>query len=191
MKKIRIILTIMICINIIITILLLIIQSSRNTNIDYRIMSPTGVAQYESQELGFTNSKELVSCIKNTNFKASKLMQYAQVYVQESLPKIYNELIISRNVDLNKYFTENKEFLSNVFKINTVDELGRFKKKLEDTRLNFNNYSKANFVENSGISDKRNFSIKIKVFYENDSEINLAMKSNIDYDVKFEILEEE
>lgn len=154
-------------------------------------MQQFGIQNYESKELGFTNSKEIISCVNNTNFKTSKLMMYVQKYVQESLPKIYNELVLDKNADVNQYYINNKEFLSDKLNINNLQELQDLKKSMQNLKINFNTYSKVDFIGNSGQSDKRNFSIKMNVFYENDSSIKLHMQSDINYKVKFKILEEE
>lgn len=154
-------------------------------------MQQPGMQEFESKELGFTNSKEIISCIKNTNFKSSKLMMFVQKYIQESLPKIYNELVLDKNVDVNQYYIDNKEFLSDKLNINNLEELQSLKKSLQNLKIDFNNYSKVDFIENSGQSDKRNFSIKMKVFYGDNSSMKLQMQSDINYNVKFKILEEE
>lgn len=154
-------------------------------------MQQFGIQNYESEELGFTNSKEIISCVNNTNFKTSKLMMYVQKYIQESLPKIYNELVLDKNADVNQYYINNKEFLSDKLNINNLQELQELKNSMQNLKINFNTYSKVDFIGNSGQSDKRNFSIKMNVFYENDSSIKLHMQSDINYKVKFKILEEE
>lgn len=154
-------------------------------------MQQFGIQNYESKELGFTNSKEIISCVNNTNFKTSKLMMYVQKYIQESLPKIYNELVLDKNADVNQYYINNKEFLLDKLNINNLQELQDLKNSMQNLRINFNTYSKVDFIGNSGQSDKRNFSIKMNVFYENDSRIKLHMQSDINYKVKFKILEEE
>lgn len=154
-------------------------------------MQQPGMQEFESKELGFTNSKEIISCIKNTNFKSSKLMMFVQKYIQESLPKIYNELVLDKNVDVNQYYIDNKEFLSDKLNINNLEELQSLKKSLQNLKIDFNNYSKVDFIENSGQSDKRNFSIKMEVFYGDNSSMKLQMQSDINYNVKFKILEEE
>lgn len=147
--------------------------------------------EYESNELGFINSEEILSCVNNTNFKSSKLMMFVQEYVQESLPKIYNELVLNKNIDINRYYIDNKEFLSKKLNINKLEELQKLKESLQKLKIDFNTYSKASFIEDSGQSDKRNLSIKMQVFYENNSSMKLYMKSDINYNVEFKILEEE
>ncbi|HBC84788.1 MAG TPA: hypothetical protein DCZ30_05145 [Clostridiales bacterium] len=116
---------------------------------------------------------------------------YVQKYIQESLPKIYNELVLNKNADVNQYYIDNKEFLLDKLNINNLEELQSLKKSLQNLKIDFNNYSKVDFIENSGQSDKRNFSIKMKVFYGDNSSMNLKMQSDINYNVKFKILEEE
>lgn len=178
----------MICINVMITILLLIIKNDNNINKSDGVMRQSGIEEYKGKELAFSNSEELVSCIKNTNFKASKLMTYIQIYVQESLPKIYNDLIIIENTDLNKYLIENKEFLISSFGVNNISDLQKMREKLKNTNLNLNEFSKVTFIGDSGVSDKKNFSIKINILYESDSELEIYMNSDINYNVKFEII---
>lgn len=155
------------------------------------VMQLSATKEYESKELGFTNSKEILSCVNNTNFKTSKLMMFVQKYIQESLTKIYNELVLDENGDVSQYYADNKDFLSDEFNINNLEELQNFKKSLQNLKIDFNTYSKVDFIEDSGQSDKRNFSIKMQVFYENGSSIKLHMQSDINYNVKFKILEEE